>query len=235
MPVSEKSAPAFRKFTPAELLGPLNESETKNVPPVLWVAGRHQLLKTTARVSIVGSREATPDGLKRAARLARALARNGIAVVSGLARGIDAAAHRAAIDAGGATIAVLGTPLDRFYPKENESLQREIMEEHLAVSQFPPGGPVEKGNFIMRNRTMALLVNSSVIVEAGETSGSLSQGWEALRLGRTLFLLRSIVDRDDLKWPKEMLDYGAVVLTEEDDLLEAVPRMDDDTLEAAAF
>ena len=235
MPVSEKSASTFRQFTPAALLGPLNEAEAKNAPPALWVAGRHQLLKTAQRVSIVGSRAATPAGLKRAARLSRALAKNGIVVVSGLAKGIDTAAHRAAIDEGGATIAVLGTPLDRVYPKENEGLQREIMESHLAVSQFPPGGFVGRGNFVMRNRTMALIVAASVIVEAGETSGSLSQGWEALRLGRPLFLLRSIVEREDLKWPKEMLDYGAVVLAEEDDLLEAVPRMDDDTLEAAAF
>lgn len=235
MPVSEDSASAIRQFTPAELLGPLNESEAKNAPSTLWVAGRIELLRTSPRVSIVGSRNATALGLRRAEKLARILAKNGIVVVSGLAQGIDTAAHRTVMKEGGATIAVLGTPLDRAFPRENAELQDEIMRKHLAVSQFPPGGPVEKGNFIMRNRTMALLVNASVIVEAEEKSGARSQGWEALRLGRPLFLLRSIVERADLTWPKEMLDYGAEVLDGEEELLGAVPRTDDETLAAVAF
>ena len=111
------------------------------------------------------------------------------------------------------TIAVLGTPLDHFYPKENEELQRRIMAEHLAISQFPNGSTVQKANFPMRNRTMALISHATVIVEAGEGSGTIHQGWEALRLGRPLFLLESLMKRTDLEWPRKMTSYGAQALT----------------------
>lgn len=113
-------------------------------------------------------------------------------VVSGLAEGIDTAAHRAAIDAGGKTIAVLGTPLDKSYPRSNAELQRTLMEEHAVLSQFPVGYPTQPKNFPMRNATMALIVCASVIVEAGESSGALSQGSETLRLGRMLFIMESV-------------------------------------------
>lgn len=134
-------------------------------------------------------------------------------IVSGLAEGIDTAAHTAAIDAGGRTIAVLGTPLDVFYPAGNRNLQSLIMRDHLCISQFPPGTPAQRGNFPMRNRTMALLSDATVIVEAGEKSGSLHQGWEALRLGRPLFLIRSVFSDPSLSWPCEMERYGAMPLS----------------------
>jgi DNA processing protein len=118
---------------------------------------------------------------------------------------------------------VIGTPLDRSYPRENAPLQREIAERHALVTQFPSDFPIRPANFPMRNRTMALICDASVIVEAGETSGSLSQGWEALRLGRALFLMASIVERTDLDWPRKMMEYGAEVLRDPDDLLEVLP------------
>jgi DNA processing protein len=236
MGLPERVRQTFREMTPEELLGPLNSVEKKNAPAVLSVAGRPEIVRGAPRVSIVGSREASEDGLRRAEKLAKILVENRVTVVSGLAKGIDAAAHRGAIAAGGETVAVLGTPLDKTYPAENASLQHRIMERHLAVSQFAVGSIVRKSNFIVRNRTMALLVNASVIVEAGETSGSLSQGWEALRLGRPLFLLKSIVDRKDLKWPKEMLAYGAEILGNENegDLLDAIPEISEKALAAFA-
>lgn len=180
-------------------------------------------MRTGPRVSIVGTRDATNDGLRRAERLARELAAKNIIVVSGLARGIDTAAHRAAIQAGGRTIAVLGTPLDKTYPSENAELQQTIISAHLAVSQFPSGHPTSRTNFPRRNRTMALLTDATVIVEAAEGSGTISQGWEALRLGRRLFIMRNIVDNPELSWPAEMIKYGADVLAETQDLLEALP------------
>lgn len=131
--------------------------------------------------------------------------------MSGLAAGIDTAAHRGAIEAGGRTIAVIGTPLNRSYPKANESLQQEIAERHLCISQFAAGHPVLPQNFPMRNRVMALISDATVIVEAGETSGSISQGWEALRLGRGLFIANSVIERG-MKWTAELLNYGAQVL-----------------------
>jgi DNA processing protein len=214
----------FEGFRPDDLLGPLNEVERKNAPERLYLAGDQSLLRVLPRVSIVGARDASPDGLKRAAKLARELVPHGGVIVSGLAKGIDTAAHRAAIEAGGRTIAVLGTPLDQSYPRENAELQRLIMHQHLAVSQFPSGYPSGRTNFPRRNRTMALLTDATVIVEAGEGSGSLSQGWEALRLGRRLFIMRSVVENKDLKWPAEMLKYGAEVLTKTDELLESIPE-----------
>lgn len=199
--------------TPADILGQLNDVEEKYAPERLYLQGNQSLLRRGPRVSIVGSRKATPDGLRRAGSLAQSFARHGIVVVSGLAAGVDRMAHESAIDAGGHTIAILGTPLDRFYPPENRDLQERIAREHLLVSQFPFGYPTTPKNFPIRNRTMALLTDATVIVEAGEKSGTIHQGWEALRLGRLLFLLESVAANRTLSWPEEMIKYGAQVLS----------------------
>ena len=196
------------------LIGPLNEVERKHAPKELYIAGDAELLTTHSRVAIVGSRGASPIGLQRAQGLARALVRSGVVVVSGLADGIDTAAHGAAIDAGGRTIAVLGTPLDKTYPAKNRDLQARIMRDHLAISQFAPGTKTQPAHFPMRNRTMALVSEATVIVEAGAKSGTENQGWEALRLGKLLFLMQSLVDLG-LPWTNELLRYGAQVLTRE--------------------
>jgi DNA processing protein len=213
----------MQSFRPDELLGPLNEVERKFAPAMIHVEGSVSLLSSGRRVAIVGSRKASDAGLKRAARLARLLATQGVTVLSGLAEGIDTAAHHSAMQHGGRTIAVLGTPLDQTYPKSNAALQLNIGRDHLLVSQFPVGQPIEKANFVLRNRTMALIANASVIVEAGDGSGTLSQGWEALRLGRPLFLMKSVVENPALTWPNEMLDYGAHILAEPEDLFELLP------------
>jgi DNA processing protein len=218
---------------PEAVLGPLNEEEQRFKPAELYLAGDRTLLLRRPKVSIVGSRNASEEGLRRAARLARLLVSRDAVVVSGLALGVDTAAHRAAITAGGRTIAVIGTPLDKVYPRENSDLQRLIAQEHLLVSQFPVGHPTTRASFPMRNRTMALIVDASVIVEAGDTSGSLSQGWEALRLARTLFIMKSVADRPDLKWPRQMLNYGAQILNDPEDLLEALPYGDPAALVSA--
>jgi len=221
----------FKSFAPEELLGPLNEVEKKNSPEKIFLAGDIELLRSGARVSVIGTRRPSPAGVKRAAQLARTLVERHITVVSGLAEGIDTSAHQGAIKSKGRTIAVLGTPLDQSYPKSNQDLQREIIREHLALSQFPSGYPTRPANFPMRNRTMALISHATVIVEAGEGSGSLHQGWEALRLGRPLFLMESLFKNPKLKWPAEMVSYGAQALKREslDMLFETLPQ---DTLSA---
>ncbi len=213
----------LREGAPEDFFGGFNEVERRHLPKRLWLLGKQELLTERVGVAIVGSRQASPKGLARATRLAKELTSEGYAVISGLALGIDAAAHRATMEAGGDTIAVLGTPVDACYPRAHLDLQKEIAERHLIVSQFPPGSPVQRKNFVLRNRTMALLAHASVIVEAGEGSGTLSQGWEALRLGRPLFLMRSVVDQPQLSWPAEMLDHGAYVLETTEDLLEHLP------------
>jgi DNA processing protein len=216
--------------TPSEVLGPLNEVETKYAPRALYLKGNRALLERGPRVSIVGSRKASESGLRRAEAIARAMAGRGIIVVSGLAAGIDRAAHEGAIIAGGDTVAVLGTELDEAYPKENSDLQEQIGREHLLVSQFPSGHPTLKGNFPLRNRTMELLTDATVIVEAGERSGTLHQGWECLRLGRILFLVESVAANDSLSWPREMIRYGAQVLSRAnlDVVIENLPTLASD-------
>jgi len=213
-----------------DLLGELNDLERKHAPPELFLAGDRSLVRHPRKVCVVGTREAGPAALRRAARLSRILAHHDVVVVSGLAAGIDTAAHRAAMAAGGRTIAVIGTPLDRSYPRENAELQAEIASHHLVVSQFPSGQRVGRWCFPQRNRTMALIAGASVIVEAGESSGTLSAGWEALRLQRPLFIMKSIVaERPDLKWPREMIGYGAVILEDPQQVLDAAstPRRSD--------
>lgn len=208
----------YAEYSPEGLFGPLNEVERKYAPKRLYVGGDTTLLQKGARVAVVGARKATEEGVLRASKLAGILAKRGDVVVSGLAAGIDTAAHRSSLAAGGRTIAVIGTPLDKVYPRENAALQERIMNEHLVVSQFAVGKPVGRHNFPMRNRTMALIADVTVIIESGEKSGSISQGWEALRLGRGLFIARSTAENKELSWPSEMLRYGAQVLT--DDALE---------------
>ena len=204
----------FERHVTGELLGPLTEVEEKNAPEALWVAGDVELLRNGPRVSVVGSRNVSPQGLARARKLSAALVNRGMVVVSGLALGVDTAAHTTALEKGGKTIAVLGTPLDQTSPVQNRELQARIMREHLAVSQFAPGSTVHKGNFPARNRTMALLSEATVIVEAGARSGTEHQGWEALRLGRLLFVLKSVADARH-EWVEKLIHYGAQVLTDE--------------------
>ena len=215
----------YQELTPECLLGALNDVEQKFAPDLLYVSGSTDYLKHGPRVSIVGARKASPEGVARARRLANLLTSHDAVVVSGLAEGIDVAGHSAAIEANGRTIAVLGTPLDKVYPRTHAELQEQIMNEHLCVSQFPFGYPTSPACFPMRNRTMALLSDATVIIEAGDKSGSISQAWEALRLGRGLFITKTLVDNSELTWPDKLIEYGAKVLSDETirDFLDFLP------------
>ena len=204
------------KINYASLFDSLTDVEYKYAPKELFYQGNLDLLTTERRVSVVGSRNMSKNGAIRAKILTEALVKNNIIVVSGLAKGIDTIAHETAIRNGGKTIAVLGTPLDQVYPKENSVLLEKIKREHLAISQFPIGYPMGKRNFPMRNQTMALISDATIIVEANENSGTRHQGWEALRLGRQLFILQNVAEDPNLTWPRQMLDYGARVLFRED-------------------
>ncbi len=208
-----------------ELLGPLNEAEKKYAPKVVFVAGDTSIVAAAPRVAIVGSRKASHHGIMRARKLAALLVSKGVTVVSGLAEGIDTAAHSACLEKGGRTIAVIGTSLDGRYPNENAALQERIMREHLCVSQFAAGAVTRPQNFPIRNRTMALIADVTVIIEAADKSGSLHQGWEALRLNRGLFITKAMANDPALKWPKEMQGYGASVLSDENvaELIENLP------------
>ena len=210
-------------FTPERLLGPLNDVEQKFAPKRLFVASDKEIPLPGPRVAIVGSRKASPEALKAANDIAGTLVNKGVIIVSGLAEGIDTAAHTTAIKEGGRTVAVLGTPLDQVYPRSNFQLQQVIMRDHFAISQFPIGLPILRKNFVFRNRTMALISHASIIVEAGDASGSLHQGWEALRLGRPLFIQEPLVNDSSLSWPKNMLEYGAMILSDPEEVFEVLP------------
>ncbi len=221
--MNPERSPKIRSLTPVALLGPLNEVERKYAPSELFVSGPMETPLPRPRVSIVGSRKASPEGLRDAARLAAYLTKKEVIIVSGLAEGIDTAAHKSAIEHGGRTTAVLGTPLNQTFPAKNRALQKEIMTRHLAISQFRVGSIVQPGNFVIRNRTMALISNASIIVEAGESSGSLHQGWEALRLGRPLFIWKRVLENSSLTWPREMMKYGAIKLGDPKRVPEVLP------------
>jgi len=206
------------------LLGrPLNDVEKKFSPTNLYVKGSIQIPLPRPRVSIVGSRKASPEGLRDSATIAKKLVKKEVVIVSGLAEGIDTAAHEATIATGGRTIAVLGTPLNKTYPLKNFKLQQEIMYNHLAISQFPIGYVTQPKDFVVRNRTMALISDATIIVEAQDTSGSLHQGWESLRLGRSLYIWKSIMNNNQVTWPQKMLQYGAMELSDPIDILESLP------------
>jgi DNA processing protein len=192
------------------------------LPHPLYMRGDLSLLSGTRRVAIVGTRDATSDGIRRARRLARELVAHDIVIVSGLAAGIDTAAHHAAIESNGRTVAVLGTPLNRVFPKENAELQKTIGKNHLLVSQFATGARIDAKNYTGRNRTMALLAHASVVVECGDTSGSLSQASETMRHHRPLFLLRSAANNPSLQWPKRFVERGAYVLDSVEQIFEVL-------------
>lgn len=203
----------MNEFAPADLLGPLNQLERKYAPEKLFVAGDPELLRTGRRVSVIGSRRASPDALRRTRKLVRALVRHDVIVTSGLAAGVDTAAHRQAIASGGRTVAVLGTPVQRAYPPENADLHAEIVRAHAAVSQFPPGTRTLRGHFPRRNRTMALLSAATVVVAASAGSGTFYQAWESLRLGRDLLVMESLVSRA-VPEVADLLNSGAQVLSD---------------------
>lgn len=182
---------------------------------LLYFQGDWDLVSTPA-VAVVGTRKPTESGKERAAYLAHKLVQDGFTIVSGLAEGVDTTAHRTSIDAGGRTIAVIGTPLGHVYPKANADLQAEIARNHLLISQVP----VERYDaqsyrtnrffFPERNKLMSALTRATVIVEAGETSGTLVQAREAIRQGRKLFIMNSCFERDDLTWPRRFEEQGAI-------------------------
>ena len=188
----------------------------------LWCAGDVSLVRKSC-IAIVGTRNVSSDGAARARRLAKELAACGVVIVSGLARGVDTEALAAAMEAQGRTIAVIGTPIDRAYPAENKRLQERIYRDHLLISQFEPGKAVFKGNFPERNKLMATISDATVIIEASDTSGTLHQAAECVRLKRWLFIAASIVEDKTLRWPQSFLTYAnARILRTTSDILDAL-------------
>ena len=194
---------------------------TDDAPEYLFVRGNVALLHEPA-IAVVGTRNPTDDGRRRARKLGYLLADRGIIVSSGLALGIDAAAHTGALRVGGNTFAVIGTPLHKVYPREHNELQELIARVGAVVTQFYPGAAVTKFNVPMRNAVMSGLSLGTVVVEAGETSGALIQARKCLQQGRKLFIPQSAVDNPAITWPKTFLNRGAVRFSTIEEVMEAI-------------
>ncbi len=178
--------------------------------------------ETVIAVAIVGSRAATPYGVAVARRLAADLARLGVWIVSGLARGIDAAAHEAALDAGGDTIAVLPSGLDTITPPAHAPLAARIAARGALVTEIATGGPRFRGQFIERNRLIAALAAATVVVEAAEASGALSTASAARRLGRTVLAVPGDIDRPTARGCHALLRSEAMLCEHAHDVLKAI-------------
>jgi DNA processing protein len=201
---------------------PTNLRDIATPPAELYVRGR-VLEEDALAVAIVGSRAATPYGLAVAERLAADLAAHGVTVVSGLARGIDSAAHRGALRAGGRTIAVLGSGVDVIYPPENRRLARDIESHGAVLSQFAPGTRPLAGHFPARNRVIAGLSLGVVVVEAAEQSGSLITAGLAGDLGREVMAVPGLVTSAQSVGAHRLIQDGAALVQGWEDVVSQLP------------
>ena len=201
---------------------PPNLRTIHNRPPLLFVRGR--LTPKDARsVAVVGTRRPSDAGLRHARAVASGLTEAGYTVVSGLAAGIDTAAHTATLDRDGRTVAVIGTGIRRTYPPANAELQQRIAREIAVLSQFWPDAPPTKTSFPMRNIVMSGLSRATVVIEAAERSGARMQARYALEHGRPVFLLESLLEHE---WAREYAERpGTHVVKRVDDVVELVDRL----------
>lgn len=208
--------PHLLALEPSSPLWPRELDTIDSPPAVLWARGRTELLARQPRVALVGTRSPTPYGERVAAALADFLARRGVVVVSGLARGIDACAHQAALEAGGATLAVLGSGVDRPWP--DDALAERVALEGCLLSEYVPGQAPRRHHFPWRNRLIAGLSCAVVVVEAAQASGSLITARWAADQGRAVFAVPGRIDQPMARGCHRLLKEGAELLEEPADL-----------------
>lgn len=202
--------------------------DAANPVELLYYRGWWDLINAPKRIAIVGSRKVSNDGILRTRKLAKLLVHDGFTIVSGLAKGVDTVAHTTAIECGGNTIAVIGTPITEYYPPENKSLQDLIAEKHLLISQVPIWRYIKQDYrsnrlfFPERNATMSAIAQATVIVEASDTSGTLAQARAALQQGRKLFILDNCFRNPELTWPTRFQKKGAIRVTDIKDIKAAL-------------
>ncbi len=199
---------------------PANLLAADDRPAFLYALG--DLHEDDINLAVVGSRIASTYGKYTTERMSRALAQKGITIVSGMARGVDSAAHRGALAARGRTIAVLGSGLDIVYPPENKSLFKQIIENGAVISEFPPGTPPLANNFPARNRIISGMSYGVVVVEAGEKSGSLITARLALEQGREVFAVPGSIDAASSRGTNKLIKEGAKLIENVDDILEEI-------------
>mgnify|MGYP003598855968 FL=1 len=203
---------------------PLMLTEGITPPPVLFLRGNTALLQRPA-VAVVGSRHATPQALRIARDFGEAISEQEIAVVSGMAAGIDAAAHQGALAGAGGTIAVWGTGIDRIYPPANKNLAYQIAERGLIVSEFPLDTRPLAGNFPRRNRLIAALAQAVLVVEAAPESGSLITARLAAEMGREVMAVPGSIDNPHSKGCHKLIKEGAKLVECLDDILQECPQL----------
>ena len=203
---------------------PLMLTEGITPPPVLFLRGNTTLLQRPA-VAVVGSRHATPQALRIARDFGEAISEQEIAVVSGMAAGIDAAAHQGALAGAGGTIAVWGTGIDRIYPPANKNLAYQIAERGLIVSEFPLDTRPLAGNFPRRNRIIAALAQAVLVVEAAPESGSLITARLAAEMGREVMAVPGSIDNPHSKGCHKLIKEGAKLVECLDDILQECPQL----------
>lgn len=192
--------------------------EIADPPPILYLKGRRELLKMPG-LAVVGSRNATPSGLQNAEAFARSLSEAGFTIISGLALGIDAAAHRGGLAGGGASIAVVGTGLDLVYPARNKSLAHDLAERGLIISEFALGIPALAKNFPRRNRIISGLSRGVLVVEAALASGSLITARQAGEQGREVFAIPGSIHSPFSKGCHQLIKQGAKLVDDANDIL----------------
>ena len=200
---------------------PSRLKEIDQPPPVLYVRGEY-LPEDVFAVALVGTRRVTPYGRQITEEIAGFLAANGMTVVSGLARGVDAIAHTAALKAGGRTVGILGSGVDKIYPPEHRALAEQMMERGAIISDYAPGTPPEASNFPPRNRIISGLSLAVVVVEAGETSGALITAEFAAEQGREVFAVPGSILAPQSKGTNKLIQQGALPLLNASDLMQAL-------------
>lgn len=213
------SQPGHSILTLADTAYPAALLEIADPPNVLYVRGNAALLQQRG-LGVVGSRNATPQGIQTAEIFARALAAAGLSIISGLALGIDAAAHRGALAAGGKTVAVIGTGADRLYPARNKELALAIAEHGAIVSEFPLGTPAIAANFPRRNRIISGLARGVLVVEAAPESGSLITARLAAEQGREVFAIPGSIHSPVARGCHKLIKQGAKLVETAQDVLE---------------
>lgn len=200
---------------------PQRLKEIDQPPPVLYIRGEY-LPDDLFAVAIVGTRRVTPYGRQITEELSSFLAANGMTVISGLARGVDAVAHQTALKAGGRSIAVLGSGVDKIYPPEHRGLAEQMMARGAIVSDYAPGTPPEASNFPPRNRIISGLSLAVVVVEAAETSGALITAEFAAEQGREVFAVPGSLLAPQSKGTNRLIQNGALPLLSVDDLMQTL-------------
>ncbi len=218
---------AARK-TGASIVTLLDDGYPKNLtlshtpPPVLYIAGK-VVSEDALAVAVIGTRSPTPYGRIAAENFTAMLAGRGLAIISGMARGIDTLAHKAALAAGGRTLAVMGSGLDKCYPPENSGLFKEIAAAGAVISQFPFGAEPDKRNFPIRNRTISGLSLGVLVIEAGEKSGTMITAYGALDEGREVFAVPGRIDSPRSVGCHRLIQKGAKLVLTPDDVVNEFP------------